>query len=100
MHLLVYSIHLVLFFKQKTAYEMRISDWSSDVCSSDLDSAGLEMSKAQLLAIGLAVYLFAMWSVHTVQYNTAMMFVWNKKYIHDQVEIGKRKHIEERKSGV
>src|SRR3546814_9183327 len=26
------------FFKQKTAYEMRISDWSSDVCSSDLDS--------------------------------------------------------------
>src|SRR3546814_1358043 len=25
------------FFKQKTAYEMRISDWSSDVCSSDLN---------------------------------------------------------------
>src|SRR3546814_2042676 len=31
------TIHfLVFFFKQKTAYEMRISDWSSDVCSSDL----------------------------------------------------------------
>src|SRR3546814_9463877 len=29
----------VFFFKQKTAYEMRISDWSSDVCSSDLDVA-------------------------------------------------------------
>src|SRR3546814_16851023 len=28
------------FFKQKTAYEMRISDWSSDVCSSDLAAAG------------------------------------------------------------
>src|SRR3546814_308674 len=27
---------VVLFFQQKTAYEMRISDWSSDVCSSDL----------------------------------------------------------------
>src|SRR3546814_4986131 len=27
------------FFKQKTAYEMRISDWSSDVCSSDLAAA-------------------------------------------------------------
>src|SRR3546814_7585235 len=26
----------LVFFKQKTAYEMRISDWSSDVCSSDL----------------------------------------------------------------
>src|SRR3546814_3349276 len=28
------------FFKQKTAYEMRISDWSSDVCSSDLKDLG------------------------------------------------------------
>src|SRR3546814_4662473 len=29
---------LLFVFKQKTAYEMRISDWSSDVCSSDLES--------------------------------------------------------------
>src|SRR3546814_14166223 len=29
-------MYVVFFFKQKTAYEMRISDWSSDVCSSDL----------------------------------------------------------------
>src|SRR3546814_5268896 len=29
---------LFFFFKQKTAYEVRISDWSSDVCSSDLDA--------------------------------------------------------------
>src|SRR3546814_14960968 len=28
---------MIFFFKQKTAYEMRISDWSSDVCSSDLN---------------------------------------------------------------
>src|SRR3546814_9150081 len=28
---------VLFFFKQKTAYEMRISDWSSDVCSSDLN---------------------------------------------------------------
>src|SRR3546814_1789885 len=31
-----YVCILFFFFKQKTAYEMRISDWSSDVCSSDL----------------------------------------------------------------
>src|SRR3546814_707524 len=31
---------IVFFFKQKTAYEMRISDWSSDVCSSDLHPLG------------------------------------------------------------
>src|SRR3546814_2014089 len=30
------TVSFIFFFKQKTAYEMRISDWSSDVCSSDL----------------------------------------------------------------
>src|SRR3546814_3299534 len=40
-HFYLYLLHYQLslfffFFKQKTAYEMRISDWSSDVCSSDL----------------------------------------------------------------
>src|SRR3546814_7031754 len=35
MCVLVYGVFF-FFFKQKTAYEMRISDWSSDVCSSDL----------------------------------------------------------------
>src|SRR3546814_15423012 len=34
-------IAVFFFFKQKTAYEMRISDWSSDVCSSDLTPAYL-----------------------------------------------------------
>src|SRR3546814_7663572 len=33
--ILLYDVSF-FFFKQKTAYEMRISDWSSDVCSSDL----------------------------------------------------------------
>src|SRR3546814_505183 len=38
-HIIVCYVYLVvLFFKQKTAYEMRISDWSSDVCSSDLNA--------------------------------------------------------------
>src|SRR3546814_19485280 len=32
-------VYFFVFFKQKTAYEMRISDWSSDVCSSDLVAA-------------------------------------------------------------
>src|SRR3546814_16811902 len=34
------------FFKQKTAYEMRISDWSSDVCSSDLQGAGVTFRRS------------------------------------------------------
>src|SRR3546814_7245775 len=36
----------VFFFKQKTAYEMRISDWSSDVCSSDLEALRSSASNA------------------------------------------------------
>src|SRR3546814_15634204 len=36
MYLNLFEIVFFFFFKQKTAYEMRISDWSSDVCSSDL----------------------------------------------------------------
>src|SRR3546814_6635266 len=39
-------VSCVVFFKQKTAYEMRISDWSSDVCSSDL--LGIESLNATL----------------------------------------------------
>src|SRR3546814_4696010 len=40
-------VHMLyfFFFKQKTAYEMRISDWSSDVCSSDLSLLGALMPK-------------------------------------------------------
>src|SRR3546814_10807012 len=38
---MLFSVCFFFFFKQKTAYEMRISDWSSDVCSSDLLVMGL-----------------------------------------------------------
>src|SRR3546814_5187865 len=47
-----YVVVIFFFFKQKTAYEMRISDWSSDVCSSDLDgrqiAIDLEVTRAQI----------------------------------------------------
>src|SRR3546814_5501593 len=41
---------VVFFFKQKTAYEMRISDWSSDVCSSDLRHPRLVVDERKALA--------------------------------------------------
>src|SRR3546814_6364285 len=44
-------LFFVFFFKQKTAYEMRISDWSSDVCSSDLD---LERAGQPVVRIALS----------------------------------------------
>src|SRR3546814_6078254 len=37
---MLFVFYLFFFFKQKTSYEMRISDWSSDVCSSDLVERG------------------------------------------------------------
>src|SRR3546814_13256232 len=39
---------MFFFFKQKTAYEMRISDWSSDVCSSDLQTHDIPATIAEL----------------------------------------------------
>src|SRR3546814_13904386 len=44
-------LSLFFFFKQKTAYEMRISDWSSDVCSSDLQEAphGGKITRPQVI---------------------------------------------------
>src|SRR3546814_20974477 len=44
---------IFFFFKQKTAYEMRISDWSSDVCSSDLGEGGAhQVDRADLDSVG------------------------------------------------
>src|SRR3546814_18088025 len=49
---LVLVLFFFVFFKQKTAYEMRISDWSSDVCSSDLDPGNFRRSGADLRGPG------------------------------------------------
>src|SRR3546814_4379678 len=51
------------FFKQKTAYEMRISDWSSDVCSSDLDFERGESRQAVLarMQAAMTAYLAEAW---------------------------------------
>src|SRR3546814_3892468 len=49
---------MFFFFKQKTAYEMRISDWSSDVCSSDLGKSTIaNLVEKKLLAMGHHTYL-------------------------------------------
>src|SRR3546814_1631688 len=46
----IYSVYgcYFFFFKQKTAYEMRMSDWSSDVCSSDLASSSARSPMAAI----------------------------------------------------
>src|SRR3546814_4213782 len=56
---MVYRVLLIIFFKQTTAYEMRISDCSSDVCSSDLrerrvhhDDGGYDASVEMIVDLG------------------------------------------------
>src|SRR3546814_13659160 len=48
---------MLFFFKQKTAYEMRISDWSSDVCSSDLVDPALKRRLQHPMKVGAAIIL-------------------------------------------
>src|SRR3546814_9021323 len=70
------------FFKQKTAYEMRISDWSSDVCSSDLTVAGesrlgdFVLTLNQYLSHGSPVYmaLYGLGIVFFCFFYTAVVF--------------------------
>src|SRR3546814_6210779 len=45
---MLYLLIIFFFFKQKTAYEMRISDWSSDVCSSDLVQCSGRLGGAEM----------------------------------------------------
>src|SRR3546814_9379817 len=53
---------VIFFFKQKTAYELRISDWSSDVCSSDLIHApALREAGARVANATLAIRNAAVW---------------------------------------
>src|SRR3546814_3357100 len=55
----------VLFFKQKTAYDLRISDWSSDVCSSDLANRGAQLFRSRGIAAGDTV---AIWLKNCLEY--------------------------------
>src|SRR3546814_15759694 len=65
MFLLTFIPLMFFFFKQKTAYEMRISDWSSDVCSSDLIDSPETLAGIVLRNILLTVALasLAPWAV-------------------------------------
>src|SRR3546814_4714273 len=80
-----------VFFKQKTAYEMRISDWSSDVCSSDLGKVRIGSGRlvnfdpAQTWDLGLCRGRTAMgWE------RTVWFWFWNQKSGHcPRTETGK-----------
>src|SRR3546814_2946301 len=80
-----------LFFKQKTAYELRISDWSSDVCSSDLavhaDTVRALLAQAEVAAADIGVIGF---HGHTVAHRPDRHWTW---------QIGDGARSEERRVG-
>src|SRR3546814_3010719 len=61
------------FFKQKTAYEMRISDWSSDVCSSDLNGGGLVDPTLQAAFAAPAPWIFGAVEIVLPDYNLRLL---------------------------
>src|SRR3546814_7435155 len=67
LYLLDKSFFCFCFFKQKTAYEMRISDWSSDVCSSDLQHPdSLTISSTNFLTIKNLCSIICKHSIHAL----------------------------------
>src|SRR3546814_1620866 len=72
---------LFFFFKQKTAYEMRISDWSSDVCSSDLatcEQSGRAWRFVWISGRGSRRRVLVMAIAPVGQMQTAQPFTWGQ----------------------
>src|SRR3546814_9666973 len=64
---------LFFCFKQKTAYEMRISDWSSDVCSSDLTEKSMLVALIQIINILLNI----IWWIIIIQAILSWLIAFN-----------------------
>src|SRR3546814_7755247 len=78
------------FFKQKTAYEMRISDWSSDVCSSDLMSIALT---SYLLSLAIFVpasgYMADRWGAKSIFRAAIVVFTAGSILRSEERRVGK-----------
>src|SRR3546814_16721887 len=95
----------VFFFKQKTAYEMRISDWSSDVCSSDLDGFAIaaalprdRLRRAFWAGIRILMFGHAVSRAFSriVQILDRKSVVWGKS-VSVRVDLGGRRIIKKKK---
>src|SRR3546814_5844840 len=78
----------MFFFKQKTAYELRISDWSSDVCSSDLQVAPLAAVFAGFLVIPiLTIIVFSFWDYNFVSIIPDFIFTNYRELLGSEVTL-------------
>src|SRR3546814_2566393 len=79
-------ICVCFFFKQKTAYEMRISDWSSDVCSSDLVVATIVAPAQHDVTVRMAGV--EMVDRHPVELRSQILFHLRHQPAHERLEVG------------
>src|SRR3546814_12447939 len=64
------TVSVFFFVKEKTAYEMRISDWSSDVCSSDLQVAGIMLPATEHAPVHIADVITAIGKLRKTKLDT------------------------------
>src|SRR3546814_7464659 len=93
---------LCFCFKQKTAYEMRISDWSSDVCSSDL-AENIQTSGINLGALFASLVCGYLDETYGWRYGFGAagigmiiglgMFLWGQKYLHGHAERSEERRV-------
>src|SRR3546814_10166144 len=77
------------FFKQKTAYEMRISDWSSDVCSSDLRKGTVEHAIGHTQATALKGKRF-----ESLEEQNAFLEHWETRWAAPRIHGSTRRQVE------
>src|SRR3546814_10278459 len=92
---------LFFFFKQKTAYEMRISDWSSDVCSSDLDAAQLAIALkgADEEMVDMCLATMSQRAAETIRDEMAEMTMVKRADVDDAQKSVMQTRTEERRVG-
>src|SRR3546814_5316798 len=93
---MVIVVFSFFFFKQKTAYDMRISDWSSDVCSSDLLMPGI--SGQFFKNFGLTVVVAVLMSLAVARMITPMLAAYFLE-AKGKAAHGEGKRSEERRVG-
>src|SRR3546814_7515880 len=77
---MIFSLY-VFFFKQKTAYEMRISDWSSDVCSSDRNALARAPFFNQLGELRDRRFENQTYRASGLNLLVAAIILWNTRYL-------------------
>src|SRR3546814_8452598 len=82
-------IYLLFFFKQKTADEMRISDWSSDVCSSDLKFGGRAMVQVGIVFFGLGFIVLSQIDTLAGFYGAILLLALGTSMRSEERRVGK-----------